>query len=111
MQGLAVLVAATISTLSLCRIKTDPAVTISDLSSVVLVTWYSDSSFFWMAAFGFWSSALAAEGVATMATSTASTPFDIAIVLMKVPPRLCIQKRSAWSMRFGENRDLLYTCL
>src|ERR1700735_5386055 len=87
MQGLAVLVAATISTLSLCRTKTDPAVTISDLSSVVLVTWYSVSSFFWMAAFEFWSSALRAEGVAMMATSTASTPLDIAIVLMRVSPR------------------------
>src|ERR1022692_4461946 len=47
---LPVLLAATINTLSLCRSKTEPAVTSSDLSSLVLVGLYSDSNLFLTAA-------------------------------------------------------------
>src|ERR1019366_5658559 len=79
MHGLAVLVAATISTLSLCKTRTEPAVTISDLSSVVLVSWYSDSSFFWMPAIP-WSWAWTTDG---SAASTARTPLRILIVFIE----------------------------
>src|ERR1022692_1916619 len=104
MHGLAVLVAATISTLSLCKTRTEPAVTISDLSSVVLVSWYSDSSFFWMPAIP-WSWAQAAHG---RAASTARTPLRILIVFIE-SISLTLVLRSAWRYSLRGKLARLYT--
>src|ERR1700691_1278412 len=88
MHGLAALVAATISILSLCKTKMEPALTISDLSSVVLVTWYSDSSFFWMAAVpDSWAGAVHGSAI-----KTARTALGRIIVFMQVSPSHCVGK-------------------
>src|SRR5579862_5616443 len=67
--------------LSFCSTMTDPAVTISLLSSVGLVSLYSASSFFWIAALPPSSQALAAGDIPT---KTAAMARDVAIFFMKI---------------------------
>ena len=83
MHGLAAAEAASIISLSFCSTSTDPAVTISVLSSVALVSAYSDSSLFWIAAVS------AAEATEDIATSSAVDVISEARILMGVFFSLC----------------------
>src|SRR5580700_3203665 len=86
------------NTLSFCSTKTAPAVTMSDLSSVVLVSAYSEVSFFSIEALVPWSSATAVEHTQT---NKPNSVLYLQIFVMTVLSSSRIYKGPPATIRFG----------